>query len=136
MYTSVGIFLVMTPVSTFSNRMWAMLQTVSGAGGLRLASGLFTDRVLGDPFLAPSFAGLDPQRVRVQLRAFLNASLGCVDVYNGSVPGNDGFRLTAAEFERMSEHLSASLCEAGMATELAEALAARLEPLRQRLVTG
>jgi len=113
-----------------------MLPTVSNAGGLRAASALFTARVLSDPHLASSFAGIDPVLVRLQLRAFLNASLGCVDIYNGSVPGSDGFVLTPAEFARMSDHLSASLCEAGMATDLAEALAARLEPLRERIVIG
>ena len=91
-------------------------------------------RVLGDPSLAPYFAGIDHERRRHHLRAFLATALGA------SAPareqGHAGLGITGRDLDRVASHLAGALRTLGVPTKQLHAILARVAPLRDESVGG
>ena len=97
-------------------------------------------RVLGDPLVAPYFAGLDMNRQRHHMRAFIATALGGTHV---SVPpardmasAHAGLGITDREFDRVTEHLAGALGTLGVPSEQVKSILARIAPLRDEIVGG
>jgi hemoglobin len=110
--------------------------TTPDAEAVGRAITIFLDRLLADDLLAPSFDGIDLERVHRHARALVIAALGGPDHYMGRdmravhLP----LRLCDEHFDAAVAHLVVSLRAVGLADALATALAARLEPLRGQIV--
>ena len=89
-------------------------------------------RVLGDPRLAPYFAGIDLERRRRYLRAYLAAALG------SSPPAREhaGLGIAGRDFDRVASHLAGALRTLGVPTKQLHAILARVAPLREENVGG
>ena len=98
-------------------------------------------RVLGDPLVAPYFAGIDMERQRHHMRAFIAAALGGTHSYP-SPPTRDmamvhaDLGITAREFDRVASHLAGALRTLGVQTAQVQAILARIAPLRAEIVGG
>jgi hemoglobin len=106
--------------------------------GISTAVTGFYERVVGDPQLAHHFAGVDLPRLRRHQTALL------VQVTGGPVeyPGRDlaeahaGLQITPADFDRVVEHLVATLTGLGVAAEDIGAVGAALTEHRDDIVTA
>jgi hemoglobin len=95
-------------------------------------------RVLGDPLLAPYFAGIDMSRQRHHMRAFIAAALGGTHSYQGRdmALAHAGLGITEREFDRVASHLAGTLRTLGVQTGQVHAILARIAPLRDEIVGG
>ena len=95
-------------------------------------------RVLGDPQLAPFFAGIDMDRQRHHMRAFIATALGGTHTYQGRdmATAHAGLGITARDFDRVASHLAGALRTLGVQTEQVQAILARIAPLRDEIVGG
>jgi hemoglobin len=95
-------------------------------------------RVLGDPRLAPYFAGIDLERQRHHMRAFIAAALGGTHTYQGRdmAQAHAGLGITARDFDRVASHLAGALRTLGVPTAQLHAILARVVPLRDDIVGG
>ena len=106
----------------------SLYQRVGGENAVLAAATLFYDKVLADPELAPFFTGLDmEQQVRKQV-AFMSWAFGGPERYQYRPlrEAHAGLRhkgLADRHFDRVAQHLNATLQELGLAPDLiAEAL--------------
>lgn len=101
----------------------SLYQRVGGENAIMAAATLFYDKVLGDPELAPFFAGLDmEQQVRKQV-AFMSWAFGGPEryQYRPLSEAHAALRrqgLTGQHFDRVAQHLTATLQELGLEPEL------------------
>lgn len=109
----------MKPVSTSTS----LYQRVGGENAILAAATLFYDKVLADDQLAPFFSGLDmEQQVRKQV-AFMSWAFGGPERYQYK-PLTDAHAplrargLSNVHFDRVANHLTATLQELGVAPEL------------------
>ena len=95
-------------------------------------------RVLGDPQLAPFFAGIDLERQRHHMRAFITTALGGTHVYRGRdmAAAHAGLGITERDFDRVASHLAGALRTLGVPTVHVHAILARIAPLRGEIVGG
>ncbi|WP_255946485.1 group I truncated hemoglobin [Streptomyces odontomachi] len=99
---------------------------------------LFYDRVLADPDLAPYFTDVGIRRLKNHQRLFIGQALGSTRPY----PGRSMHRahahlgITRAAFDRVVEHLAASLGEAGVDEGTIGTIAEALAPLADDIVTA
>ena len=117
----------------------SLYQRVGGENAVLAAATLFYDKVLADPELAPFFAGFDmEQQVRKQV-AFMSWAFGGPERYQyrplreaHAVLRQQG--LADRHFDRVAQHLTATLQELGIAPDLiAEALGV-VESTRAQIV--
>ena len=94
--------------------------------------------VLGDPALAHYFDGVDMARQKSHLRVFVAAALGGPEVYAGRDmhTAHAHLRVTAGAFDRVVQHLAASLGALGVPVATIGAIAGKLAPLRTQIVTA
>jgi hemoglobin len=95
-------------------------------------------RVLADPQLAPFFAGLDMERQRHHMRAFIATALGGTHTYRGRdmASAHAGLGITERDFDRVASHLAGALRTLGVPTAHVHAILARLAPLRGEIAGG
>ena len=95
-------------------------------------------RVLGDARLAPYFAGIDVDRQRHHMRAFVAAALGGTHTYRGHdmAAAHTGLGITGRDFDRVAGHLAGALRTLGVPTGQVQAILARIAPLRDDIVGG
>jgi len=95
-------------------------------------------RVLGDPQLTPYFAGLDLERQRQHMRAFMATALGGTHAYRGRdmATAHAGLGITARDFDRVASHLAGALRTLGVRTAQVHVILARIAPLRDEIVGG
>lgn len=114
----------------------SIYEEIGGSASVAAAVDGFYERVLADPLLAPYFAATDMRRQRAHLRAFVAAALGGPEVYGGRDMGvaHAGLDVTDAAFDRVVEHLGATLAALGVAPGTVAAIGAKLAPLRDSIV--
>ncbi|HEX6240756.1 MAG TPA: group 1 truncated hemoglobin [Polyangiales bacterium] len=101
----------------------SLYQRVGGENAILAAATLFYDKVLSDPELAPFFADLDmEQQVRKQV-AFMSWAFGGPERYQYRPlrEAHAGVReqgLNGSHFDRVAQHLTATLQELGLEPEL------------------
>ena len=102
-----------------------------------VVAGLY-DRLLGDPEIAPAFAGVEMTRLRSHMTTFLSAALGSELVYAGRdmVSAHAGLQITDGMFDGTVAHLVAVLESAGVAEETIAMVLDTIAPLRPQVVHG
>lgn len=98
---------------------------------------LFYRGVLADPSLAHFFHGIDVHRVKAHQYAFITAITGGPEYYVGRSirKAHASLGISGHDFERMIEHLAASLAGVGADPLVVEAIVARVDPLRDDVVS-
>lgn len=109
---------------------------LGGDAGLKTAVTIFYARVLADAELAPYFAGTDVTRLRMHQRAFLAAALGGPGLFSGRPleRAHAGLSITDDAYDRVVDHLAATLGDLGMAPASVAGVRAHVESLRARVV--
>jgi hemoglobin len=97
----------------------------------------FYGRVFNDEFLAPFFTGVDMAQQKRHMVYFLSAATGGPVKYEGRAMAEAHARhnITDAHFDRVVEHLAATLADLGVDSETISQVATALTPLRQEVVT-
>lgn len=97
----------------------------------------FYEKVLGDSLLKPVFerAGTDIEHLKAHQRRFVSAALGGPQYSGRSMKkAHEGLGITSPQFERVVEHLAATLVEFKVeATDIAT-IAGLLSPLKGEIV--
>jgi hemoglobin len=115
----------------------SIYEAIGGSTAVPAVVDDFYDRVLGDPRLAPYFAGTEVQRIKTHQRAFIAAAIGGPDAYRGRTiaAAHSGLGISDADFDLVVSHLVATLQSLGVAAETISAIGALLSPLRSDIVT-
>jgi hemoglobin len=117
--------------------MTSIFTAIGGAPAVALAVDGFYARALADELLAPSFDGVDLTRQKRHMRAFLAGAIGGPDVYAGRDlrAAHAHLRITDAAFDRVVEHLVATLTALSVPAPFIAAIGAKVAPLRAQVVT-
>ena len=117
-----------------------MYEQIGGTAAVAATVDELYARVLGDPVVAPYFAGLDMNRQRHHMRAFIATALGGTHV---SVPpardmstAHAGLGITDRAFDRITGHLAGALGTLGVPSAQVKPILARIAPLRDEIVGG
>jgi len=104
--------------------------------GIRTAVDDFYVRVVGDPQLAPYFAGIDLPRLRRHQAALLVQVTGGPTAYSGRdlAEGHAGLDIAPADFDRVVGHLVATLTSLGVSEDDITAIGATLGAHRDDIV--
>ena len=115
----------------------SVYERVGGADALHTAVVAFYDRVVADPELAPYFETVDLSRLRGHQQSFLVAALGGPDYYGGRDlrTAHQGLGIHDAAFDRIVEHLRASLDTVGVDAGVIRQVLGHVEALRTSVVT-
>jgi hemoglobin len=114
----------------------ALYEALGGEAALRTAVDVFYQRVTSDPELAPYFSGIDLDRLRAHQRSFLTAALGGPELFTGRPleHAHAGLGITDEHFDRLVDHLAATLGDLGSAPTAVAEVRESLERLRSRVV--
>jgi hemoglobin len=106
--------------------------------GIRTAVDDFYVRVVADPQLAPFFEGIDLARLRRHQTALLVQVTGGPVEYSGRdlAAGHAGLGITPADFDRVVEHLVATLTALGVSSADIGEVGAALTAHRDEIVTA
>lgn len=115
--------------------------TIGGGGAVAAAVDDFYVRVLADPDLAPYFAGIDMERLRAHQRAFITAAVGGPSVYSGRSMRAAHHRpdlppISPAAFDRVVDHLVATLAGLGVPDDVIGQIGGALGPLKPEIVSA
>ena len=118
--------------------MASLYETLGGAPAVRVAVDDFYSRVVGDPTLAPYFEDVDLDRVKAHQRAFLGAALGGPEGYDGRGmrTAHASVGVTGPAFDRVVDHLGATLESLEVPAETRGQVLSALAPLRDDIVTA
>jgi hemoglobin len=110
---------------------------IGGKDAVSAAVDSLYDRLLADPELAPRFEDTDMTRQKAHMRAFMASALGGHEIYRGRdmQAAHARLRITAREFDRVVDHLVATLVSLSVPISLIERIGAKLAPLRAQIVT-
>lgn len=110
---------------------------IGGRDAVSAAVDDFYERVTGDDLLAPYFAYTDMRRLKAHMRAFLATAIGGPEIYRGRDMGaaHASLGITHAAFDRVVEHLVATLSGLGVEPAIIQAIGAKLAPLRDVIVS-
>jgi hemoglobin len=109
---------------------------IGGAPAVSAAVDDFYQRVLADPELVGYFTGVDVDQVKAHQRMFIAAALGGPAAYRGR-PMREvhaGLRIRGADFDRVVDHLAATLTTLGVPGPTVAIIADVLVPLREQIV--
>lgn len=111
---------------------------IGGADAVKVAVAVFYNRVTVDELLTPWFAGIDLERLKAHQRAFLTAALGGPDVFLGRTmeAAHQPLAITDEAFDRIAEHLAASLLDVGVDPVHVRTVIDRIEPMREQVVAN
>lgn len=114
----------------------SIYDAIGGAGAVKAAVDDFYVRVTADPELAGHFAGTDMNRLKAHQRAFIAAAVGGPEVYDGRdmAAAHAGLAISDADFDRVVNHLVATLSGLGVPDETIATIGATLAPLRADIV--
>ena len=106
--------------------------------GIRTAVDDFYVRVVSDPRLAPFFEGIDLPRLRRHQTALLVQVTGGPVEYSGRdlAAGHAGLGITPADFDRVVDHLVATLTSLGVSAADIGEVGAALGAHRDDIVTA
>ncbi|HEU4543355.1 MAG TPA: group 1 truncated hemoglobin [Jiangellaceae bacterium] len=113
-------------------------QRLGAEGGISAAIDKFYELVLEDPSLAPFFTDVDMPAQKRHMVFFLSAATGGPDKYEGRdmAAAHAGHNITDAHFERVVEHLVATLQGLGVPDDLIGDVGGALIPLRGQVVSA
>ncbi|MDQ6727243.1 MAG: group 1 truncated hemoglobin [Actinomycetota bacterium] len=97
----------------------------------------FYERLVGDDDLRGYFAGKDMGRLKAHQRALVSVALGGTsEEYTGRMmqPAHAGLAITNEAFDKVLDHLSSVLTDAGVQAITSAKILAILEPLRSDVV--
>lgn len=116
--------------------MGSIYDDIGGAGAVSAAVDDFYVRVLGDPMLAPYFEGTDIDRLKSHQRSFIAAAIGGPEIYAGRSmkEAHAGLDVTPAAFDRVVEHLVATLDGLGVPGDTIATIGGALAPLKADIV--
>ena len=114
----------------------SVYEQVGGAEALRTAVTMFYDRVVADPELATFFQHTELSRLRGHQQAFLVSALGGPDYYSGRNlrAAHEGLGVDDAAFDRIVNHLRASLDAVGVDSGVVQQVLAQVEAQRGSVV--
>ena len=117
-------------------RIVSIYEQIGGVGAVAPAVDAFYDRLLADPEIAPYFEGHRVGRLKAHQRSFLTAALGGPQIYKGEGvgPAHAGLGITSAHFDRVVDHLVATLQELGVPDDTIGEIGALLGPLKDDIV--
>ncbi len=110
---------------------------IGGAPAVDAVVEAFYQRLLADPDLLGYFEGRDMARLKSHQRALVTVALGGTsEEYNGRMmhPAHAGLAITHEAFDRVLDHLAATLAEAGVPFVATAKILAILQPLRTDVV--
>ncbi|UGQ08901.1 group 1 truncated hemoglobin [Yinghuangia sp. ASG 101] len=115
-----------------------LFERIGGEPAVAAVVEIFYGRVLADPALAGYFEGVDVARLKRHQALFVGQALGSRKPFPGRTmrQAHAGLVVTEAAFDRVVEHLAASLAEAGLDDETIAGIAALLLPLKADIVTA
>ena len=116
--------------------MRSVFELIGGTEVVVAAIDEFYERVLDDHELAPSFAGVDLDRLKAHQRTFLTVALGGPREYEGRplAEAHDGLGVTARQYALTVGHLVATFSDMGVELELICEIGARLAALEPEVV--
>ena len=116
--------------------MATVYDQIGGKDAVSAAVDSLYDRLLADPELAPRFEGTDMTRQKAHMRAFMASAVGGHEIYRGRDmrSAHSALRITGREFDRVVDHLVATLVSLSVPISLIEAIGAKLAPLRGQIV--
>ncbi|MET8248075.1 group 1 truncated hemoglobin [Streptomyces sp. NPDC005202] len=116
----------------------SLIEQLGGEAAVEAVVDVFYAKVLADPDLEPYFAGVDIDRLKGHQRRFVGQALGATRPYSGRSMHKAHAHLSVTEgaFSRVVEHLAASLSEVGVDEATIGAVAEKLLPLKQDIVTA
>jgi len=99
-------------------------QRLGGIDGIRAVVDEFYARVLDDEELAPYFDGLAVDRIKHHQGLFFASLLGGPDTYSGKplAEAHRGLGITSGHYERVVDHLRATLANAGVDGDIVTAI--------------
>jgi hemoglobin len=115
----------------------SVYELIGGGPALVAVVDDFYVRVLGDPQLAPFFAGANMAKLKGRQVEFFAAALGGPDVYQGGSMRqvHIGRGIGQADFDKVAVHLTGALAAAGVPAEAIEQIAAVITPLATEIVS-
>jgi hemoglobin len=116
--------------------MTELYDAIGGEDGLAAAVEVFYARVTADPDVARYFDGVDLDRLRAHQRAFLRVALDGPGVFTGRPLGRAHAELliTGPHFDRVVDHLAATLGDLGVDGPAVALVRQRVEALRPLIV--
>ncbi|RBY85393.1 group 1 truncated hemoglobin [Blastococcus sp. TF02A-26] len=121
-----------------------LYDAVGGAAALDVAVTILYDRVVADPAVAPWFDGIDLPSLRQHQRDFLTVVLGGPDAlgtaarYRGRelARAHAGLAIDDAAFDRLRDHLLATLEQLGTSPAALAGVGDRIDALRGEVVSA
>lgn len=109
---------------------------IGGTSGVSAAVDDFYRRVLADPELAGYFTDVNVDRVKAHQRMFIAAAVGAPAAYRGRPmrEAHAGLHIRNADFDRVVDHLVATLSSLGVSDLIIGRIADVLAPLRAQIV--
>ncbi|ROO86178.1 hemoglobin [Actinocorallia herbida] len=109
---------------------------IGGAAAVRAAVDDFYVRVTADPQLNGYFTDRDLDRLKAHQRAFIAGAVGGPEIYRGRdmAAAHAGLAITDAHFDRVVDHLVATLEDLGVPEETIAEIGGTLAPLRASIV--
>jgi len=116
----------------------SLYQALGDEVGIRSVVDDFYGRVFADPQLSPYFESVDMTALRRHQVAFLSSATGGPKQYSGRTlsEAHAGLGVTGEAFERVVNHLVASLDSCGVDGEVRNHVVSALAPLRSDIVTS
>lgn len=117
--------------------MDGLYEALGGDAGMATVVEEFYLRVMADSELAPYFVGVDLERLRGHQQAFLRAAIDGPGRYEGRPlgPVHAGLRITDAHFDRLVEHLAATLRDLGAGPGAVAFVRGRVDALRPHVAS-
>lgn len=118
--------------------MASIYDQIGGTGAVAAAVEELYARVLADRAVAPYFAGIEMERQKHHMRAFVAAALGGGHTYEGRdmVVAHAGLGITDQAFDKVVAHLGSALHTLGVGGPQVTTILARLAPLRADIVAA
>ena len=116
----------------------SIFEAIGGEDALVAVVDDFYVRVLADPQLASFFAGVNMPKLKGRQVEFFAAALGGPDSYEGGTMKEVHLcrGISQADFDKVAEHLVASLAGAGVPSDTIGQIAAAITPLSGDIVSG
>jgi hemoglobin len=115
----------------------SIYELVGGEPALAAVVDDFYERVLGDPRLAPFFAGANMPKLKGRQVEFFAAALGGPDAYQGASMRqvHAGRGIGQADFDQVAFHLASALAAAGAPAQTIAEIAAAITPLASEIIS-
>ena len=114
----------------------SLYEQLGGASIIAVVVDDFYVRVLADDLLAPTFVGIDLERLRRHQARFIGYALGGPNQYTGRNmrAAHKGLDITPAQFAAVAGHLADALAAAGVPGHLVDQVIAHVAQLRDDVV--